>query len=585
MRIGNISSITTILLLYYSSIFFKGFANSFLDELNCYYFLIGLYLCLFVYLSVSLFLPVYTIALKKIDIFLLGLFTLFEISVMTNGKVHYAEDGIVLIHALFFLYIILRIVICSDVVLKALCLIILSGFIFELIAGICDLVAVGMDKITNLDIRGTFYNSGIYIAYVLSLLPVVLPTLINLTPKWMSWLFLGTLITLILSFSIVNESRASVIAITLVLAGTYLSSKFNFKGIFLKGILFTSFLMLISVAMLFKQTSSMGRWLIWQVTLNNFWHRPLLGYGPTMFSKLYPDWQAFFFMHNGSQSLIYQQLADVTHVAFNEYLQILAETGLIGFILFVLLIWFIISLKAKPGKTRLMLGFKSMIFFYLIFAGFSYPFHILPTLFVFVCGLAAIVNMSAEDTIGLYIGRLPLRLGEIAGIIVSGYLIVWLYLYGSAVTKWKSIDKIAVNDERAYGKDYEQLYPALQLCFPYLISYGQNLLINGNINKAITVITKANEIYPTENGYLLLGEAYEAKKDYRQSITCYSDLASMLPAHFRPKYRLVKVYLLKSDSIKARTLAKEIIKMPIKVPSDEIFQIKLEMKALVYQNN
>lgn len=584
MQFKFISSLITILILYCSSIFFKGFANSFLDEPNCYFFLISLYICVLCYLAISLFFTSKKISLKKIDLFMFGAWVLFGGAVAITPNIHFSDDGIILIHSLFLLFFILRRVLYSDAVIRALCFILVSGFVFELVAGIYDLTNVRISEINNLSIQGTFYNSGIYIAYVVGLTPFVLLLLLNLSSKWLARLLLFFCAGIISFLLIVTESRASAIGMITVTLGFYLYNKRGYRSWLFKGIPLVAFILLIGGAMLFKQSSSAGRWLIWKITFQSFSSRPLFGYGPATFSKLYPQWQAKYFMHSDKQNVKYQMLADVTHVAFNEYLQILAETGLVGLILFIVLILLIIKLRTDPERNKLMSTFKATIFFFLIFAAFSYPFHIAPMLVIFVFSLAAITGLSNENPVQLSLPRKALLVSRLMIILPSVYMINWLYKHAKAVMNWEYIDQVAVNDERAYLKDYHKIYSTLKSCSPFLLNYGEVLLINRDAKNAICVLKNANEIYATEKGYILLGNAYQLNKNYEAAEQCYKTLTAMVPAHFKPKYLLVNIYMLKNDSLDAQILAKQIVDMPVKVPSDEIFQMKLEMKNLVHKN-
>jgi hypothetical protein len=52
-----------------------------------------------------------------------------------------------------------------------------------------------------------------------------------------------------------------------------------------------------------------------------------------------------------------------------------------------------------------------------------------------------------------------------------------------------------------------------------------------------------------------------------------------LPNHFGPKYELFKIYLEIGDYQKAKQTADIILKMPVKIPSETVEQIKKEVYA------
>ncbi len=118
-----------------------------------------------------------------------------------------------------------------------------------------------------------------------------------------------------------------------------------------------------------------GRSLIWKSTLRMIKDHPLLGVGLGRFGYHYPFYQAEFLKGlKGGGPLN----AKRTH---NEYLQVLAETGIGGFICFVLFLFFLykrlVLLLRKKGSENLgFLALASGISAGLVGAFFSFPFHL-----------------------------------------------------------------------------------------------------------------------------------------------------------------------------------------------------------------
>lgn len=152
------------------------------------------------------------------------------------------------------------------------------------------------------------------------------------------------LITIIISAIIIPPiillgSRSACILLLLYISFTsikYIKSTYN------KVILITlSLLVIISLSIFIKKESSQGRLFIIKTSALILKDYPLSGIGFDNFSSIYPIYQAQMYQNNNmSEKEIY--LADNTNIALNEYIQIASESGLIGLIIFLLIIYTLI---------------------------------------------------------------------------------------------------------------------------------------------------------------------------------------------------------------------------------------------------
>jgi O-antigen ligase len=106
----------------------------------------------------------------------------------------------------------------------------------------------------------------------------------------------------------------------------------------------------------FKKDSADGRMLIWTVTANIIKDNPMLGVGQDMLKAHYMDYQAAYFRKNPDSK--YEQLADDNQYTFNEPLNIWAENGLIGILLFGGLL-FMVFFKRKEFDAPLRYAFEA----------------------------------------------------------------------------------------------------------------------------------------------------------------------------------------------------------------------------------
>ena len=80
-----------------------------------------------------------------------------------------------------------------------------------------------------------------------------------------------------------------------------------------------------------KKDSADGRLLIWKVTTEMIAKKPLIGHGTNGFEANYMNYQADYFSENNNPKEAL--LAGNNKYAFNIFLKILSEYGLIGFII------------------------------------------------------------------------------------------------------------------------------------------------------------------------------------------------------------------------------------------------------------
>lgn len=164
-----------------------------------------------------------------------------------------------------------------------------------------------------------------------------------------------------------------------------------------------------------EEPSIKSRLLIWNVTLNMIKDNPVLGMGLGAFSLNYPEYQADFLLSHPE----YINVNGKAEEAHNEYLQMWAELGLIGLILFLFIILlfyksslnFIKEINQDKNKNKdrdrnkdrvkfIVLGLIVGITSTLIHGLASFPFHVpaLGAVFFLLVGLVmAFENISGKS--------------------------------------------------------------------------------------------------------------------------------------------------------------------------------------------
>lgn len=228
---------------------------------------------------------------------------------------------------------------------------------------------------------GLFHNPGPYTGYIGAILPLCLyKCLIDKQKKTK----LVLIIILIILFSIIPAGMSRTAWIGIILSCTWiLTVNNNWKDKILNSIksnrkknlwyACTGIFCIIIILLLFfiiKKDSANGRFFIWKNTISLVMENPWNGYGIGEFPHIYGKKQAEYFS-NHSFSAIEEKVAGNPEYAFNDYLQLAMETGLIGLVLFLLLIFYCV----KQGIRNKEYGFVGCIISLSTFSLGSYPFQ------------------------------------------------------------------------------------------------------------------------------------------------------------------------------------------------------------------
>lgn len=156
--------------------------------------------------------------------------------------------------------------------------------------------------------------------------------------------------------------------------------------------------LLISVALselyCIKKDSADGRMLIWRCTWDMIQEKPLFGHGYESFEAEYMHYQAHYFVHNPDSE--YVSLADNVKHPFNEFLLLIAEFGLVAFLLLGFLIITILRtyLRHRNDEQFTLLSVLSAVY---IFSCFSYPFKYPFTWLIVGLSIGALSALSHPD--------------------------------------------------------------------------------------------------------------------------------------------------------------------------------------------
>jgi tetratricopeptide (TPR) repeat protein len=344
------------------------------------------------------------------------------------------------------------------------------------------------------------------------------------------------------------------------------------------------------VLMLFiKRDSSLGRLLIYKISCNMLKDHFITGIGWGHFGVYYSNYQAAYFKagHFTTKELL---LADNVDCLYNDYLQFIIETGIAGlFVLTIVLIMvirlFVITIRkyhSVPLPAVLSIAMCQVL---AIGTAALFRFVFIDPFFLCLLLVALVIIYSYYQwgKIRWAASILP------ALVIVFG---VMYYHYGQYVIRHKHYHKYRQARMLAaagYRQEallvYRKLYPVLKEDNAFSRDYISALIQSGDCNKAIDeikrVLTKtSNYIIYTQlaDCCYKTGRFAEAESAYRQAVY-------LVPNRFTSRFNLFNYYQQTGQDAKALETGKDLLSMPVKIPSLQVSYIRNTVRNRINQPN
>lgn len=524
-------------------------------------------------LMLSLFALCVCLAVRKKRICLhfsvldLSVFLFFAYSVLHLCFIKHLHVGEAVIYkwlSLFFVYVLCRMLTNKSILLYS---IVLSGILQSAVAILQKLYLIDANN-SFFDVTGTFSNPGVLGGY-LAVAFTVSAHLLRKAAKnksriRMLFLCIALLITGIAL--VLADSRA---AFTGVFFGIMICFYSEIRSIFIKHkIVFAAiFLIIVVVSGLFlfnyRKDSALSRLLIWRISADMICDKPLTGHGITSFEQKYMLYQAEYFAKNEDSKFV--SIADNVPYAYNEFIHISVEMGILGLLLLLFMLYSVFSSGRQFGK-------KSAFAAFLVFSLFSYPAEIFSLLFLFPV-IAAGINTKI-----LKIINLSRTVMIICGFILVCSIYVSLkselyfrkasYNFREAVVSNEKTGRFIVSH---YGR--LQYYP--EFCKLYVKWFGNNI----SENELFNVLA----LFPSSENYCYFGELYFANGMYSKSEQCFETAALMTPNRILPNYGLFRLYQKSGNMAKAAEIAYKIVNQTVKIENTQTIKIRFEAEN--YLNN
>jgi len=396
------------------------------------------------------------------------------------------------------------------------------------------------------------------------------------------WIRIASVIGMaIIGFAIsLSGSRAGMLALVVVgLAGFLHLFQTGTKTKILVGV----FLVLLTIGLYFvKKDSSDGRLLIWQCSWEMIKDKPLIGHGPGGFKAGYMNYQATYFEEHPDSK--YAMLADNIGHPFNEYVGLLVNYGLAGFLLFLLLLFFLArAFKQNKEKTVITYIACWCLMSIAVFAFFSYP---LRYPFVLVLGLLSCsVILFKSPTTSLRGGttkqsRTPLAMTmSVLMLFFAGIICFKSYSRLRTDLKWCKVAHLSLAGQT------EQMLPEYQILHAklcnnelFLYNYAAELNFANRYEESLSIAKECESLWADYDLQMLQANNYLQMKNYPEAERHYQKAAAMCPAKFVPLYKLFLLYETTGEKESMCKTAKIITDKPVKIMSPTVNQIKIEVK-------
>lgn len=331
-----------------------------------------------------------------------------------------------------------------------------------------------------------------------------------------------------------------------------------------------------------KKDSADGRLLMWKVTTRIIAEHPLTGVGWGNFAGAYGQAQADYFAE-GKATPQEEWVAGSPEYAFNEFLQITAEHGIIGLILFLLVIVLAFRSAYKNGQ----IGIVGSLAAFLTFACFSYPFRVWQMNILFIILLVtAFTKFRYEKAIEMKEDKKRRKWKIYTVVIILALLIPPLLWTGKrwqekqqAIAQWQD-EQSYYNMEIFKGTvdNYRKLYWQLRDEPKFLFELGQCLSKTEFYEESNRILLEGARQSSDPMFWNIMGKNYQAMSRFNEAEECFTHAYHMIPHRLYPLYLLANLYFQSGQTAKGIEMAQRVIDKNPKVMSSAIQEMKTEMR-------
>lgn len=433
-------------------------------------------------------------------------------------------------------------------------------------------------------LTGSFFNPGPYSGYIAAILPICLWTALcfRLLSHYFAWICVGAILVVLPA----GMSRSAWIAAAVSCGWVYWAERVGWAkskewiSLHYKTTLIVSVIALtvLTGAMggiyQMKKGSADGRLLMWKITAKAIARQPVTGTGLGGFPAGYAEAQAEYFA-SGKGTETEKLVAGCPEYAFNEYLHIGLEQGIVGLLVFVCWIGSCFYL----GIRNRQIGASGGILALAVFAGSSYPLQ-LPEFWVVLVFLGAIAVSGEEKECHWTVNRLL-----IVVLAAGGIGLFWLQKdYYEGYKQWNRMKMLYTNKAyAAVSEDYEKRLPMFRHNPEFLFEAAMCMNKTEQYVKANKLLERASLLSTDPMIYYIRAKNEQALGHYKEAEQLLLHAINILPERIYPYFLLAKLYaepcFYAPD--KLREAASAVLTKEPKVQSTAIREMREEVKKII----
>lgn len=445
---------------------------------------------------------------------------------------------------------------------------------------------------------GSFFNPGPYGGFIALVLPLALHYWLAFRQKnkWIGYLFLftGAILLMVLPATLSRTAwiAAVVGCLTVLLLNTRFQAKLRFfrkqhKKWCIHGVIILSLLMVVISYGIYhlKKDSADGRLFMWRITALAIEDSHLKGIGLGGFRAAYANAQMDYFK-SGEATATEKIVAGSPEYAFNEYLQLFLEQGILGFMLFLMLSLHIIRSGIRNKQASAAGSFVSLS----VFAFASYPYQLwqFPVAWVLLAATCTAYPCMNNYRMSRFNWKQAFFLTLLSAVLFTTSIACFSRqkVFIQARKEWKRSQPLyTMKAYESVADEYMKLYPRLNHEPRFVFEYGVILNATGQREKADSIFTRGLKISSDPMFYNVKGRNHHEMGEYNKAEACYMNSTWLLPGRVYPYFLLTRLY---ADPFnyrpeKMQHAAKEVLEKEPKVYSRAIRDMQNEVKKVLIE--
>lgn len=430
-------------------------------------------------------------------------------------------------------------------------------------------------------ITGPFYNPAPYGAltsFFISIMITIVTGNFQKCYRYISLIF----ICLSIPALILSNSRAAwmacLITTTIIIVSKHKSKIRNFSNLtrsILNIAIFSTFIILVLSFYHLRPNSVKGRIFIWKIASKMIIDNPITGIGYNGIQANYMNYQYEYFRQERGTDTEKSLAGNVVSV-YNEPIRIMIEYGLVGFILYVLIIYFV--LFRTTTQSAVSLAAKMVILAYIIFGIFSYPNRIFSLQVVLIIAIACLLNEQKRYAKALYTSKFRQIIAKNVFIVISLllFMAVILFHYSYQHFQYTLKDRPVQISNNLNNLNFIIINDYLLLVNYCIIvkDIAEESLLLEQLNKAI-------QLSPSSILYRMKGDYLYQKEDYIEAEKAYWKAHYMVPSNLLMQIKLVRLYVRINKITKAKELARSFLQEKAKSNGIDTFVLRREMQQII----